>query len=129
MISEKCPYFESCNAPICPLDPNKESAVWYPYEGICKNKEFKNTKLIITQKKISKINKRHEVQGIFTYNMLNKHLKIYKNISGINEDLPLEDFVKSENAWTQKHKGLSEKTKLKLQSNLVKKKEVKKNEI
>jgi len=128
MIPEKCPYFESCDAPICPMNLS-DIAIWYPNEKICKNKEFKNMNLIITQKKISKINKKHEVQGIFTYNMLNKHLKIYKNISGINEDLPIEEFVKSEKAWIKKHKGLSKKTKLKLQSNLVKKLEVRKNEI
>ncbi|MGC9123594.1 MAG: hypothetical protein ACP5IB_05960 [Thermoplasmata archaeon] len=122
MISEKCPYFGSCNAPICPLDPDIERAVWYPNEEICKNKEFNNLNFIINQKKIAFLNKKHEVQGTFTYNMLNRTLKIYKNIKGINEDLPLENFVESENAWIRKHKGLSKKTKLKLLSNLVKEK-------
>jgi hypothetical protein len=122
MIPEKCPYFERCNAPICPMDPSKERAVWYPDEEICKNREFKDKDLIITQKKIAKINKRHEVQGIFTFNMLNRPLKIYESISGLNEDLDLEGIAKSEKTWIQKHKGMSEKTKLKLLSNLGKEK-------
>jgi hypothetical protein len=122
MIPEKCPYFERCNAPICPMDPDKERAVWYPDEEICKNREFNDLNFIITQKKIAKINKRHEVQGIFTFNMLNRPLKIYESISGLNEDFDLEGIVKSEKTWIQKHKGMSEKTKLKLLSNLGKEK-------
>ncbi|MGB9677951.1 MAG: hypothetical protein ACPLZ9_04960 [Candidatus Ratteibacteria bacterium] len=130
MISKRCPYFGKCNAPICPMDPDKERAVWYPDEEICKNREFNNLNFIITQKKIAKINKRHEVQGIFTFAMLNRPLKIYKSISGLNEDQDLDDIAKSENAWIQKHRGMSEKTKLKLLSNLGKEKtEVRENEI
>jgi hypothetical protein len=53
MIPEKCPYFGSCNAPICPMDPNKEISVWYPDEEICRNREFGNLDFIITQKKIA----------------------------------------------------------------------------
>jgi hypothetical protein len=128
MIPEKCPYFEKCDAPICPL--NNFQGIWYADEEICKNPEYSNLDVIKNQKKISRINKKHEVQGIFTFAMLNRPLKIYKSISGLNEDQDLDDIAKSENAWIQKHRGMSEKTKLKLLSNLGKEKtEVRENEI
>jgi len=40
MKAIECPYFDSCNAPICPLDENKGKAIWYSDEAICKNRDF-----------------------------------------------------------------------------------------
>ncbi len=31
----RCPRFDSCNAPICPLDPNWQCARQLPGEGVC----------------------------------------------------------------------------------------------
>ncbi|MGC9123755.1 MAG: hypothetical protein ACP5IB_06805 [Thermoplasmata archaeon] len=125
MIPEKCPYFGRCNAPICPMDPSKERAVWYPDEEICKNREFKDMDLIITQKKIAKINKRHEVQGLFTFAMLNRPLRVSKGISGINEDLSIEEFERAERSWIQKHKGISESSRVKMRERMEKVRELK----
>ncbi|PMP74511.1 MAG: hypothetical protein C0180_03920, partial [Aciduliprofundum sp.] len=72
------------------MDPDKERAVWYPDEEICRNREFGNLDLIISQKKIARLNRRHEVQGIFTYNMLNRSLIVKKGISGLSEDQDLD---------------------------------------
>ncbi len=118
MIPEKCPYFGSCNAPICPMDPHKERAIWYPDEEICRNIEFRDKDLIITQKKIARLNRRHEVQGIFTFNMLNRPLIIRKGISGLNEDLSLEGIAKSEGMWIQKHRGMSRESRLKMSEHM-----------
>ncbi|PMP83843.1 MAG: hypothetical protein C0175_01085 [Caldisericum exile] len=106
-----CPYFEKCDAPICPMDPSKERAVWYPDEEICRNREFGDLDLIISQKKIARLNRRHEVQGIFTYNMLNRPLIIRKGISGLSEDQDLDETAKSEKTWIQKHRGMSKELK------------------
>ena len=113
-----CPYFEKCNAPLCPMDPNKEIPVWYPDEEICRNIEFRDKDLIITQKKIARLNRRHEVQGIFTFNMLNRPLIIRKGISGLNEDLSLEGIAKSEGMWIQKHRGMSRESRLKMSEHM-----------
>ncbi|WP_291492256.1 hypothetical protein [Desulfurella sp.] len=120
MIPENCPYFEKCNAPICPLDPNKEISVWYPDEEICRNREFRDMDLIITQKKISRINRRHEVQGFFTFNMLNRPLIAKRGISGLNEDLSIEDIAKSEKTWIKKHRGMSKESRLKMSERMKK---------
>jgi hypothetical protein len=100
------------------MDPNKEIAVWYPDEGICRNREFRDKDLIITQKKIARLNRRHEVQGIFTFNMLNRSLIIRKGISGVNEDLSLEGIAKSEGMWIQKHRGMSRESRLKMSEHM-----------
>ncbi|MGC8585820.1 MAG: hypothetical protein ACP5L4_06905 [Thermoplasmata archaeon] len=112
----KCPYFELCNAPLCPL--YNFQGIWYADEEICKNPEYSNLDVIKNQKKISKINKRHEVQGIFTYNMLNRSLIVKKGITGLKEDLLLEGIPKSEKTWIKNRKGVSEELKAKYQANL-----------
>jgi len=86
MTIEKCPFFNSCNAPICPLDENKEKVIWYSDEAICKNRDFSNLDFIKTQKKISKLNKKYEVIGFFTFKMLNRSLIVKKGLEGLNED-------------------------------------------
>jgi hypothetical protein len=120
MIPENCPYFGKCNAPICPMDPDKERAVWYPDEEICRNREFGNLDLIIAQKKISRVNKRHEVQGFFTFNMLNRPLIVKRGISGLNEGQDLDDIAKSEGIWIQKHKGMSKESRDKMSEHMKK---------
>ncbi|MGC8585885.1 MAG: hypothetical protein ACP5L4_07235, partial [Thermoplasmata archaeon] len=69
-----CPYFGKCNAPLCPFF--NFQGIWYADEEICKNSEYSNQDVIKNQKKIAKVNKKHEIQGIFTYDMLNKPLRI-----------------------------------------------------
>jgi hypothetical protein len=61
-----CLFYENCNAPICPLDENKGKAIWYSHEAICKNSDYSGLEFIITQKKIAKVNKTHNVKGYFT---------------------------------------------------------------
>ena len=105
MTNEECPFFLFCNAPLCPL--YNFQGIWYADEEICKNPEYSNLDVIKNQKKISKINKRHEVQGLFTFNMLNRSIIVKKGISGISEDQDFDDIAKSEKAWIKKHKGIN----------------------
>jgi hypothetical protein len=76
------------------LDPNKELAIWYPDEVICKNNEFSNMLFIKQQRKIAKVNEKNKVKGIFTYNMLNRDFIVKSGIKGIDEQNELSDFVK-----------------------------------
>ena len=38
MTMEECPSFNTCSAPLCPLDPKIDTRVWYPSEEVCKRK-------------------------------------------------------------------------------------------
>jgi hypothetical protein len=107
MIIEKCPYFDFCNAPICPLDENKGKAIWYSHEAICKNPEYSGLEFIITQKKIAKVNKTHSVNGYFTLKMLNQKIIVRSGIQGINEDTSIESSFILEENWLRKHRPIS----------------------
>jgi len=107
MKAIECPYFDFCNAPICPLDEDKEKAIWYSHEAICKNPEYSGLEFIITQKKIAKVNKTHSVKGYFTLKMLNQKIIVRSGIQGVNQDIPIESSFIIEENWSRKHKPIS----------------------
>jgi hypothetical protein len=38
-MAKVCNYFDTCDAPLCPLDEKSlRSGIWYPDESICKKK-------------------------------------------------------------------------------------------
>jgi hypothetical protein len=124
MIIEKCPYFDSCNASICPLDENKEKSIWYSDEAICKNPEYSGLEFIITQKKIAKVNKTHSVNGYFTLKMLNQKIIVRSGIQGINEDTPIGSSFTLEENWLRRHKPISKDGIEKRRVNMRKAREV-----
>jgi len=120
MIENKCPFFDSCDAPICPLDENKGKAIWYSDEAICKNPEYSGLDFIITQKKIAKVNKTHSVKGYFTLKMLNQKIIVRSGIQGINEDTPIGSSFTLEENWSRKHKPISKERLEKMRINIKK---------
>jgi len=120
MIPEQCPFFNSCNAPICPLDENKGKAIWYSDEAICKNRDFSDLDFIKTQKKISKLNKKYEVFGFFTFKMLNRSLIVKKGLEGLNEESDFNKLRKYEQNWILRHKGISIELKTEMVERLSK---------
>jgi len=117
---EKCPYFDLCDAPICPLDEHKEKAIWYSDEAICKNTEYSSLDFIKTQKKISKLNKKHAVNGFFTFKMLNRSLFVRVGLEGLNEDSDSNRLKKYEQNWILRHKGMSIEQKAEMTERLNK---------
>jgi len=124
MKAIECPYFELCDAPICPLDEHKGNSIWYSDEAICKNPEYSSLEFIKTQKKISKVNKKHNIQGFFTFKMLNQKIIVRSGIQGINEDTPIESLSLSEENWSRKHKPISKEGLEKMRDNVKKAREV-----
>lgn len=108
MNFEMCPKFETCSAPICPLDQDKKTYIWYPDEEICRRKDFANEQYIKTQKKLKK---KANVNTYFTYKMLNRNFIVRKNIKGLNPDIIegknydnlLRNERKYENKWLDDH--------------------------
>jgi hypothetical protein len=119
MTIEKCSYFDSCNAPICPLDENKGKAIWYSDEAICKNRDFSDLEYIKTQKKIAKVNKKHSVKGYFTLKMLDQKIIVRSGIQGINEDTHIDSSILEEN-WLKRHKPISKEGLEKMRVNMKK---------
>ncbi len=113
-VINKCKYYESCSAPICPAEgiEKMKKAIWYPDEAICKKRD-ENGKIPIfvkQQKKIAKIVKKNGKLnvGYFTFDMLNANRKITKAIKGINGDKDEKNIKMQIEKWFKKHPPLKE---------------------
>ena len=49
----ECPYFDSCNAPKCPLDPDYKNRVYIKGEPKCKL--YDNQKMVFKKNKLGKL--------------------------------------------------------------------------
>ncbi len=102
---EECPYWNGCNAPMCPLLSEEElkKVIWYPDEDICKRKDFQKLLWIRNQKKIKKRAK--DVDHYFTFDMLNRDMRISKGIHGLDPD---KDEKAQKKKWMSMHKEITE---------------------
>jgi hypothetical protein len=89
MEINKCPGFENCKAPICPLDNSFQSAVWYVNEDICMAHAFRREKWRIAQRKIIRLNAKYPnypVDGYFALAALKESTIVRRGIKGRNSD-------------------------------------------
>ena len=98
---EECPYFQKCDAPLCPLDKEKEKGIWFPKEQICREKRFANILWIRNQKKIRK-----KASGSYRYfliQMLDRDCVIRRGIEGLNPDMDSRSEQERIKTWLSKH--------------------------
>ena len=83
---KQCRYFDSCSAPLCPLDGDGLAVGhWFPDEEICRaRKHTRGLKWVETQKKIAKKAKR--VDLFFNRIMLDRDIIVRAGIEGLNPD-------------------------------------------
>ncbi len=125
----ECRHFETCEAPLCPLDKvSLEHGIWYPDEGICKVKEFQALLWVKNQKKIKKASNPNSSDTYYTVRMLNNHIVVRKGIKGLDPDKAVSK--KDEQVWINarklKKKTLSQEEKRKRLEALKKAREAKK---
>lgn len=97
----KCPYYDSCSAPICPLHQGSmEMGVWYPDEEICKRRDFCKSEWVQNQKKILSKHNKKPVPGYFTVKMLDRKIVIKGGIVGLDSDKSLPS---DEKKWIDSH--------------------------
>jgi hypothetical protein len=92
-----CSLFESCSAPLCPLNPSSLNGVWYPDEEICRSRSQVNRPWIKAQRRLAKV--AGSGAGYFTLDMLGRLVVIRKGIAGLDPDLPEGPQLRS---WFQK---------------------------
>lgn len=92
-----CTLFESCLAPLCPLDPASLKGIWYPDEEICRSRSQGGRPWIRAQRRIGKVAGHNA--GYFTLEMLSRLVVIRKGITGLDPDLSEEAQLR---AWFQK---------------------------
>ncbi len=113
MTSMQCNRYDSCSAPLCPLDSQSlEGGIWYPGgEEICSSQAHRSLPWIRAQRKIAKVES--DPSRYFTFAMLNRGCVIRRGITGLDPDQPEELQLRR---WMQGHpparkKELSEKQK------------------
>ena len=79
----ECKFYENCSAPLCPLDSGNH--VWFPDEGICRNK----LDWVKNQKKIAK--KAKDREGYYTIDMLKQIQRVTAGIVGADPDRVNDD--------------------------------------
>ncbi len=98
---EECQRFETCGAPLCPLDQESlENGIFYASEEVCTRQGLKLLWLR-NQRKIARKTKDPDI-GFFTINMIDRRIKISKAIKGIDPDRPDEEKLLL-NRWFRLH--------------------------
>ena len=98
MEAKECIRFDSCSAPLCPLDENSlNNGIWYFDEEICHLREFCHLPWIRNQKKIAK--KARDYDSYFTLRMLEQNCMIKAGITGIDSETPLDAVEREEKKW------------------------------
>jgi len=78
-----CALYETCLAPLCPLDRSSLKGIWYPDEEICRSRSHGNLSWIRAQRKIA----RAATTGYFTLEILNSIRTIRKGITGLDPNV------------------------------------------
>lgn len=108
--SSTCTLFESCVAPLCPLDQASLKGVWYADEEICRSRTYANIAWIKAQRKIGRVG----AKGYFTLEMLRRNCIVKKGIAGLDSDAMEEPQL---GRWLADHperRGMSEEKKMRL---------------
>lgn len=99
-IKKECDHFNTCSAPLCPLDnESMEHGIWYSDEEVCKVLRFARLMWIRNQKKIQRKSK--DDSTYYTVEMINRKIIIRGGVMGIN---PNRDNTKElEQKWIENH--------------------------
>ena len=97
-----CPQYDTCAAPLCPLDlASLHGAIWYAEEAFCRRAHGGRAPWFIqNQRKIARLPE-PERRGYFTYAMLDAAGKVSKGINGLDVD-KRGDKDEQEAAWIAK---------------------------
>jgi P4 family phage/plasmid primase-like protien len=111
MSAPDCRYFDGCNCPICPEDPESlEHCAWFPDESICRRGDHASSRMVKAQKRIAKATGRAFECGCFTTAMLTGITTIGKGTRGL--DLEEEITPERVKKWLGRYKGRREAPKL-----------------
>jgi hypothetical protein len=99
MKATDCKRFDSCSAPICPL--NQCSGTWVADEEICRSSSFSSEGWLQNQKKIAK--RTRDFETYYTYTMLQRNFIIGKGITGLDPDHDISELEQDETRWLNFH--------------------------
>jgi hypothetical protein len=86
VIRGECKYFDSCSAPLCPMDSESMSAgIWYADEEVCKRRDL-SAPWVKRQKRIAEVTGADFLAGAFNHRMLAHDFTVYKKIQGLDQE-------------------------------------------
>jgi hypothetical protein len=90
MTKDECKWFETCSAPLCPLDADSlVRCTWFPDEEVCKLADHRMTTLAVRQRKISKATGKDANRGCFTAKMILHPCTIKSGVRGLDPESPI----------------------------------------
>jgi Holliday junction resolvase RusA-like endonuclease len=113
-----CALYETCLAPLCPLDRSSLSGVWYPGEEICRSRTQGNSPWLKRQRKIAGCGA--GAGRYFTLAMLSRDCIIRRGITGLD---PNEEEEPQLRVWMKDHperKALSDCERAELEKRMEK---------
>ena len=85
MTAPECRKYETCSAPLCPLDKQAlEHGIWYPDEEVCPAGDHRDLPWVQMQKKL--VNKSGRADRYFTLEMLRRNCIVRRGIEGLDTD-------------------------------------------
>jgi hypothetical protein len=93
-----CALYETCIAPLCPLDRSSLNGIWYPDEEICRSRIQGNLHWLKAQKKIAGCGA--GAGRYFTLSMLSRNCIVRRGIAGLYPNEPEEPQLKK---WLDEH--------------------------
>ena len=112
MTEKQCRLFETCEAPLCPLDNDSlKHGLWYADEGICRARRFQSLPWIQKQKGIAKLELSVD-DGFFTVRMLDSAKTVTKSLRGADPNTP-----KAEEKWLRQREEKRAKVSQKRRNN------------
>lgn len=104
---KKCRYFEGCEAQLCPMEPDSETAkhCWYPDEDICrKRKDIPDW--IRQQRKVKRKCRSENHLFYFTLEMLQIPFRVTSSVKGLD---PNKDEDPQLRTWLKRNKGVKKR--------------------
>lgn len=112
----KCNNFDSCNAPICPRDPESvNKCIWYPGEAICSLVDV--PEFVKRQRRIARL---ASDTGYFTAEMLGHGFILRKGLRGLDPDRPAMYRTEDVQRWLDDHPAISEEKRAKMRERALK---------
>ena len=105
MSPTNCPKYETCGAPLCPLDPGRVEVIWYPDEPVCVARGICNRQFVRRQRRIIRVGADPELY--YTYEMLDRRGSVRKGIQGLDPD---KDHERQLTQWLKTHPEPEKKT-------------------
>jgi len=96
MTAAQCRLYETCLAPLCPLDRCSLNGIWYSDEEVCRSRTYGNLSWIRAQRKIARV----KAGGYFALEMLNDIRTARKGMTGLD---PNEDEKSQLQRWIDLH--------------------------